>query len=92
MGKRILKLILYGILGYVFFNVVMSLTEVIILKYFGLEENLICVFKNNMILNLTIYIILYLLIVISIYFYDRNIVKKLNEKLKKLKERREENE
>ena len=34
-----------------------------------------------MILNLTIYIILYLLIVISIYFYDRNIVKKLNEKL-----------
>lgn len=85
MGKRVLKLILFGVLGYILFNIIVSLTEITILNYFGLKERIINIFKDNFVLNLSIYIITYFTMVISIYLYDKYIVKKLNDKLKKMR-------
>lgn len=92
MGKRVLKLILFGVLGYILFNIIVSLTEITILNYFGLKERIINIFKDNFVLNLSIYIITYFTMVISIYLYDKYIVKKLNDKLKKMRERGKKDE
>ena len=92
MKKRLFKIILFGILGYILFNIIISLTEVIILNYFGICKNIITTFVNNLVFNLSVYIILYLTIIIGIYLYDKHIVKKLNDRLEKMRERRKGDE
>ena len=86
MKRRILKLIISGIVGYVIFNIVLSLTEVIILNCFNIKKNILIIFIDNFGINLSIYITLYFFIVIGILLYDKYIVKKLNDKLKKMRE------
>ena len=92
MKKRILKIIICGIIGYLLFNIIISLTEVFILNCFNVSKNIFLVFIDNFGINLSIYIVLYFLIVTSIFLYARYIVRKLNDKLKKMRERRNINE
>lgn len=92
MKKKIINLLLYGIAGYILFNLIFGLTEVIILKCFNVNKNIFYIFIDNFAINLSIYIIVYFLIVIILYFYDKHIVKKLNDKLNKMRERGNTNE
>lgn len=88
MKKRIINLFVYFILGYILFNIIVSLTKVIILTLNGLTQNIFNVLINEFKSNWLIYIILYFLLIVGIYIYDKTVVKKLNNKLEKIKERR----
>ena len=60
MKKKIINLLLYGIAGYILFNLIFVLTEVIILKCFNVNKNIFNIFIDNFAVNLSIYIILYI--------------------------------
>lgn len=85
MKKRIINLFVYFILGYILFNIIVSLTKVIILTLNGLTQNIFNVLINEFKSNWLIYIILYFLLIVGIYIYDKTVVKKLNNKLEKIK-------
>ena len=89
MKKRIIRIIVYFILGYILFNIIISITKFTILKFYKLDENFISILLNALTDNLFIYTILFFMIIIGIFIYDKSMVKKLNDKLK---ERRNKNE
>mgnify|MGYP003371643186 FL=1 len=83
-----LKLGLYFVIGYVIFNFVCTITEILVINNLGMKLKFIDVYTNRYINNLFIYIIIYCIILIGIYIYNIISVKILNEKLNKI--RREE--
>ncbi len=90
--KRFFYLILYGIVGYLIFNIALSLTEIIILYHFKVYKNILDIFVNNCIMNWLGYIFIYAILVIVFHFYNMHIVNKLNYSLEQMKERRNSNE
>lgn len=92
--KRIilfLTLCFYYLLGNIIFNIIFSITEVIIVNNLGMKINFFDICTNNFLNSLSIYTILYIGIIIGVYLYNWISVKKLNEKLEILK-RREKDE
>lgn len=76
-----LKLCIYFGIGNIIFNVVCSITEVIVVNNLGMHVN----FINSYINNIYIYIIIYFVILILIRTYDTFSVKILNETLNKIR-------
>jgi len=87
-----IKLILYFIIGYMVFNIVFSITQVLILNILGANGNVLEILIENFYINVIIYTIIYIVIILLNFTYNKIIAKKLNEKLQKLKERSENNE
>lgn len=88
MKKRILKDAIYFVIWYIIFNAVFTLTEFIILRVCGLKKYYFTIFPENMKNNVILFLIVYIFVLIAIDLYDKIIIQKLNEKLKKIKERR----
>ena len=91
--KILLRIVLYYVLGYLLFNCIFALTQfftLTILRYSS--SNIIEIFTNNLILNLIIYTVIYILIVISNFIYKVKVTNKLNIKLKKIREGSGKNE
>ena len=89
----LLRIVLYYVLGYLLFNCIFALTQfftLTILRYSS--SNIIEIFTNNLILNLIIYTVIYILIVISNFIYKVKVTNKLNIKLKKIREGSGKNE
>lgn len=84
----IFELLLLYIFGNFLFNIIFSITEVIIANVLSLHISLIDIFIRNIIYNFTLYTILYVFILISYHYITLLLVKKLNGKL----ERRKKNE
>lgn len=84
----IFELLLLYILGNFLFNIIFSITEVIIANVLSLHISLIDIFIRNIIYNFTLYTILYVFILVSYHYITLLLVKKLNVKL----ERRKKNE
>lgn len=80
-----LKLCIYFGIGNIIFNVVCSITEVIVVNNLGMHVNFINSYINNFINNIYIYIIIYFVILILIRTYDTFSVKILNETLNKIR-------
>lgn len=76
-----LKLCIYFGIGNIIFNVVCSITEVIVVNNLGMHVN----FINSYINNIYIYIIIYFVILILIRTYYTFSVKILNETLNKIR-------
>lgn len=84
--KHILKIVLLFILGNIIFNCTISITELIVLNKIS---NVKIEFCNLYIENITKYAIIYIIIFLVINFLDRTYkkisIKKLNDKLYKMR-------
>ncbi len=84
--KHILKIVLLFILGNIIFNCTISITELIVLSKIS---NIKIDFYNLYIENITKYAIIYIIIFLVIYFldciYKKILIKKLNEKLSRMR-------
>jgi len=87
-----IRQVLYFIIGYIVFNIVFGITQVVILNILGSNGNILEIFIENLYINIIIYTIIYIVIILLNFTYKKTITKKLNEKLQKLKERSENNE
>lgn len=83
--KCFIKILVYYIFGNVIFNLIFSITQIILINLLNGNENFINIFKDSLIHNLGIYTTLFILIYIIIIIYNMMLMKKLNEKLKKIK-------
>ena len=92
MKKRIIRAILYYIIGLLIFSAVLSLTQDLLLNLLNLSNEDIDIFLDGYIITAVIYTALYAIIYVGLYIYDRVSVKMLNEKLEKMKERVKMNE
>ena len=80
-----LKLCLYFLIGNIIFNVVCSITEILVVNNLGMNLKFIDVYTNRYTNNLFIYTIIYFFILIAIRIYDMISVKILNKKLNKIR-------
>lgn len=81
----IFKLLLFYIIGNIVFNVVFSITEMIVANILSLQINFFDIYMKNVINNLILYSSLYFIIMITIYSINWYLVKELNKKLKRRK-------
>ena len=90
--KVFLYYVSFYIIGNVIFNLIFSIVKTIIINYIGgheiLIENLSIAFKETFL----IYTIIFMFLLIAFVIYNKNIVRELNKKLNKIKERSDENE
>ncbi len=90
--KVFLYYVSFYIIGNVIFNLIFSIVKTIIINYIGgheiLIENLAIAFKETFL----IYTIIFIFLLIAFVIYNKNIVRELNKKLNKIKERSDENE
>ena len=91
MKKRILNLILFFIINYFIFNVIFTMTEIIVLKICEYNANILSVFTEAIKNNLFFFAVVYIIVSIIMYIKKKTTIEKLNEQLKKLKERRNKN-
>lgn len=89
---RIIKMFLYYIIGFGIFYLVLYLTQNAVLSIIGLSRDEVDILLDSLIVNIILYSVLYLVIDITFYIYDRASIKSLNEKLVEMKERVKENE
>ncbi|MCI8412100.1 MAG: hypothetical protein HFJ40_06725 [Clostridia bacterium] len=92
-SKRIyLNYLLYYFLGNMIFNMLFSIVKTIVINIIGghelFIENLLLSFKQTFIF----YTIVFILIVLINAIYRKYMIKRLNEKLNKIKERSDKNE
>ena len=92
MIKRVLKLIIYYIIGLIIFSAVLYFTQNLLLQFLGLSNEDIEIYLDSYIITTVIYTALFMIINIGLYIYDRFSVKVLNEKLVQMKERVKINE
>lgn len=85
----IFELLLLYIFGNFLFNIIFSITEVIIANVLSLHISLIDIFIRNIIYNFTLYTILYVFILISYHYITLLLIKKLNGKLERRKKSEE---
>lgn len=90
--QRIKRITVSFIIGFIIFNFIFSLTEIIILNTNGLNKKFFDVFISEIYSNILVYIFIYVIIYISILIYDICIVNKLNKKLVEFKRMKEEKE
>lgn len=83
--KNLVKLLVYFIIGMLIFTAIVAVTEVLIVNNLGLNIKFLDSYKGNFLSSLQIYIILYFIILILNYICNVISVKKLNEKLDKIK-------
>jgi len=79
------RLCLYYIVGILLFTTLFTITELYILKDSGMNLKFFSSYITNFSNNLLIYTLLYFILIVSIRIYDILSVKKLNEKLQKMK-------
>ena len=92
MRKRIIRAILYYIVGLLIFSTVLYFTQTILLNLLGLTNEDIEIYLDGYIITAVIYTVLFVIINVGLYIYDKVSVKMLNEKLEKMKERVKMNE
>lgn len=93
MLERIGKMLLYYIIGFAIFLGALHLAQTAILAIIGLDRDQIqYMYLDNILITVIIYTVLFNVIYVSLYIYDRFTVKALNEELIKMKERVKENE
>lgn len=81
----LLDLLVFYFIGNILFNIVFSITEVLIAKALSLNLNFFNVFINNTSNNFILYTTIYFLVIICFYFINLLTVKALNKKLKRRK-------
>jgi len=82
----------YFIVGYIIFTILFLITQIIKLNILGFNGNIAEIYVNSLSVNFVCYIIIYFIIVLLNLIYNITTTKKLNKKLKKIKERSEEHE
>ena len=92
MKKRIFNVIVFFIINYFIFNCIFSLTEMIILKICEYNTSFLNLFIESIKNNLLFFTIRYVIISIIMYLKTKNTIKKLNEQLRKSRERGKTNE
>ena len=92
MIKRIVRIVLYYIIGLLIFTAVLYLTQNLLLNLLGLGNEDIDIYLDGYIITAILYTALYAIINVGLYIYDRVSVKRLNEKLEQMKERVKINE
>ena len=90
--KDILYLIIYGVVGYFVFNLIVSLIEVILLKFWHIKNNFSHILFDNIYVNLVIYLIIFFITMFIIFLHNKYIVKILNDKLQKIKKKGGDND
>ncbi len=83
MKQRIMRIILYYIMGFVVFSVILSLSQLIVLGILGQTGDFMIILSNNCNKIFKTYTILYVLLSVALYVYDKIIIKKLNDNLNK---------
>lgn len=81
----LLRLCLYFLIGNIIFNVICTITEIIVVNNLGMSVEFVDIYIKNFIDNLFLYTIIYFAILILIYVYNTFSVKKLNKKLNKIR-------
>lgn len=89
MCKKFLNLTSIFLIGLFIYCVLKSVTELIFIYLAGGKITLTALFVEEIWFTIVSYIILFTIVYIIMYIYDRFIVDKLNDKLKKYKEGRE---
>ncbi len=92
MKKRIFNVIVFFIINYFIFNCIFILTEMIILKICEYNTSFLNLFIESIKNNLLFFTIIYVIISIIMYLKTKNTIKKLNEQLRKSRERGKTNE
>lgn len=90
--KNIFCYLLYFIVGNVLFNLIFSIIKTFIINIIGGKESYINTFILSFKETFLIYVPMFLLIVTVNIIYKTIVINKLNCKLKRVKERGEENE
>ena len=83
--KTVIRFAIYYILGYLIFNIFVYIAQLLIHIFLGLEKSIMYSFIECLKNTLAGYTILYIIIMIIYFVYSMFLVKKLNEKLKKIK-------
>ena len=87
MKKRIFNVIVFFIISYFIFNCIFSITEMIILKICEYNTDFLNLFVEAIKTNLFFFTIIFVIISIIMYLKTKNTIKKLNEQLRKSRER-----
>lgn len=82
----------YYIVGYIIFNILFSLTQMIIVYNLGMKENFMKIILNSFKSNLIVYTSLFIIVLLINLAYNIILTKKLNERLKNIKKEGGENE
>lgn len=85
MKQRIVKVILYYIIGFVVFSVILSLAWLAVLCILGRIEDFMIILSNSYNKIFKTYTILYILLSVSLYLYDKIAIKMLNNNLNKMR-------
>lgn len=79
--KKILKYIMYYILGNIIFNFSFSITQLIIYRFLGSILDIYIIFTENIKNTITIYTVLFVILLIVDILYNKYLVDKLNQVL-----------
>lgn len=79
--KKILKYIMYYILGNIIFNFSFSITKLIIYRFLGSILDIYIIFIENIKNTITIYTALFVILLIVDILYNKYLVDKLNKVL-----------
>ena len=82
----------YYIVGYIIFNILFSLTQIIIVYNLGMKESFMKIILNSFKSNLIVYTFLFIIVLLINLAYNIILTKKLNERLKNIKKEGGENE
>lgn len=88
--KKIVMLFIYYITGMIVFNLIYSITEIIIASVLSLQLNFFYIIVRNTFDNLILYTVIYFIVIGLVYCIDIYLVKKLNQKLQEKRWKNEE--
>lgn len=92
MKKFIPGMIKHYIISLLFFEIVVALVEIALLSYVHAIEDFITIFVSYQWQGITVFTVIYTIVITYIYQMNKRYVRILNEKLKEMRERIEENE
>lgn len=90
--KCLCKYFLYYIIGDVLFNIVYDITQMILLKKLGRNENIMLILKENFFDVIPLYTVIFCIILIVLIINNLMLTRKLNKQLKIIMERRNKDE
>lgn len=90
MIEKLVKRIIYYLLGLLIYSAVLYLTQNLILSILGINENDIIINYDGFHITFITYTILFIIIDVGLYIYDLKLIKRLNKNISTWKEQRNE--
>lgn len=83
--KEVMKIILYFFIGNILFNLICSITQIVILNRLKIETNFYETYIETCSETTIFYTVVFILMLTSIYIHDYISVKRLNKRIKQIK-------